>query len=886
VSPIPRPPRVARALLRLRRLGPRWPEVEADLDDVFTRRVAGVGPREARRRYYADVLSLWWRRLPGTPARGQTDRGPLLQGWGGDVVFALRLFRRHPVLIGVAVAGLGVAIGISTSAFSVVNAVLLRPLGVADPAESVRVMRAFATPLESGVSTGWPYSTFVQLRERSVTASVEAYQGEVVSFGDGDLMDAPRVNVTFVSGSLLSTFGAKAVAGRLLAPADDQAGAPPMAVASYGFWRRGLGADPGVLGRRVRLSGAIFTIVGVTARGFAGPMSADTPPAFWLPLGTYEAALGGLSFTPDSSATVNVAAHVIRGASVPQAERELSAVAANVPIGRGGQAASDERTTGVRLDPVDDRFSGPAAAGVWTVVAIVGIVIGLVLLLACANVTNLLLSGAAARQGEIGLRFALGASRGRIVRQLLTESLIVGGAGGIAGWLFSVWALPVFASAIRMPAPMDIAPDLRVYLFLSAVSLVTALFAGLAPARLGAASDLVSPLKGGLGERGDVRHRLPARSTLIGLQAASSVMLLVLAFLFIRAARQASQVDLGFDPSHLISVPAAFGRNVIDDAGRAAYWNEASRRVRAIPGVEAAALAEYTPFGDQFGVTTRTRNGRRLVIHTNATEAGYFAVVGVHLLHGRTYTPTEVAAGANVVVISEGLARIFYGTTDPIGRAFGDERGGRRVIGVVSDTISADLVSQGRAAEYVPLGSNGLEEVQLLIRTALPPETMLRAIAAAMEPPSPASRPSPSLVRDRLNEELEWPRVVAAVVSALGAVALGLALMGLYGVAAVVARQRSREIGVRLAVGATMASIVRLLVTDAMRPVVIGLGCGLAIALAAGRVFAAGLYGLSAHDPMAIASAVAVLIFSASAAVIVAVRRAARVDPVSVLRDA
>jgi predicted permease len=886
VSAVPRPPRLARALLRLRPLGSRRSDVEADLEDVFMTRVAALGVRQARRRFYGDVLSLWWRRQPGTLASRQTQRGRPLQDWGRDFVFTIRLFRKHPVLICVAVAGLGVGIGISTSVFSVINGVLLRPLGIADPAGSARVMRAVATPRETGVSTGWPYSTFVRLQERSVTAAVEAYHGDVASFGDGDAMDAPRVNVTFVSGSLLSTFGAKAVAGRLLTRDDDQAGAPPVAVATYGFWRRGLGADPGVLGRRVHLNGAIFTIVGVAERGFSGPMSADTPPAFWLPLGTYEAAFGGLSFAPDSPALVNVAAHVVRGASRPQAERELSAIAANLPPMRGGEAASDERITGVRLDPVDDRFSGPDAAGLWTVVAIVGVVIVLVLVLACANVTNLLLAGAAARQGEIGLRLALGASRGRIVRQLLTESLVVGGAGGIVGWFFSAWALPVFAYAIHTPTPMDIAPDLRVYVFLSAVSLVTALLAGLAPARLGAYADLDSPLKGGPVARDNVRWRLPVRSTLIGLQAASSIMLLVVASLFIRAARQASHVDLGFDPSHLVSVPPAFGRHAIDAAGRVTYWSEALRRVRAVPGIESAALAEYTPFGDGYGVTTRTRGGRRLVIHTNATEAGYFAVVGLRILRGRAYTPAEVAAGATVAVISESLARIFYGTSDPIGRAFGDEPGGPSVVGVVSDTISADLVSLDRAAEYVPIAAHDLGDARLLIRTSLPPDGMIRTIAAAMGSLNPAVRPSPSLVRDRLNEELEWPHVVAAVVSALGAVALGLALMGLYGVTAVVARQRSREIGVRLAVGATMPRIVRLLVTDAMRPVVIGLGCGLALALAAGRVFVSGLYGLSANDPTAIASAVAVLILSACAAVIVAARRAARIDPVSVLRDA
>jgi predicted permease len=885
VSAAPRPPRLARALLRLRPLRSCRPDVEADLDDVFAVRAAAKGVRHARRRFYMDVLSLMWRRLPGPPAAGPSHRLRLLVGWRDDFVLAARLFRKHPLLITTAVAGLGVGIGMSTSVFSVINALLLRPLGVADPAGSVKVMRAISTPLSAGVATGWPYATFVRLRERSATAAVEAYFGDGAAFGEGDPADARTVNVTFVSGSLLSTFGARALTGRLLAAADDLPGVPPVAVASYGFWRHALGGDRGVLGRQVRLSGATFTIIGVGERGFTGPMSAETPPAFWLPLGTYYAALGGLNFAPDSPAMVNVAAHVIRGASIPQAARELSAIAAGLPLVPGSLVAGGERTTGVRLDPVDDRFSGSNAAGLWTVVAVVGVVIGLVLLLACANVTNLLLAGAAARQGEIGVRLALGASRGRIVRQLLTESLMLGVAGGIAGWLFSVGALRALAYASGLPAPMDIAPDVRVYAFLAAVSLLTALVAGLAPARHGAHGDLVSPLKGGLGERDAARRRSPARSTLIGLQAASSIMLLVVASLFVRAALHVSHVDLGFDPSHLVSVPPAFGRGALDEAGRVAYWNEALGRVRAVAGVEAAALAEYTPFGDAFGVTTRTRNGTRFVIHTNATQAAFFQVVGLRILRGRTYTAAEVAAGAQVAVISERLARTYFGTADPIGRVFDGPSGGRSVIGVVSDAISADLFSRETAAEYVPLAASDLADAHLLIRTSLPPDGVIRPIAAAMEPLNPAVRTTPSLVRDRLNEELERPRVVAGAVSALGAVALGLALMGLYGVTAFVARQRTREIGVRLAVGATMADVVRLLVADTMRPVVVGLGCGLGLALAASRLFAAGVYGLSPHDPMAIAAAVSVLMLSACAAVIVPARQAARVDPASVLRE-
>jgi predicted permease len=632
------------------------------------------------------------------------------------------------------------------------------------------------------------------------------------------------------------------------------------------------------VGRQVWLNGVPVTVVGVAERSFTG--IEQLPPVFWVPFAAYPALSGGKPLTRESTQYVDVVGRTPAGARLPQAEAELSAVAA--ALGRNSQ--DPYRPTGVHLESARSMRRPSDTKIISLVVAIVLTVVGLVMLLACVNVANLQLASAIERQREIGVRLALGATRARLVRQLVTESLVLGLAAGVIGLLATVWLVPTLASVVQLPVTVDASPDVRVYLFLAVLSLAAGIGAGLAPARHGTRGDLMTPLKGdgpGVGSSGRPSR---LRAALIGVQAASSFVLLVAAALLTRAAVRATQVDLGFDAQHLVAITAAFGRGNYDEVRARAYWDLALERIRAVPGVRAAALADAPPYLG-YGVFTLSREGRQYRTSLNRTSADYFSTVGLRVVRGRTYTPQEVAAGAPVAVINETLAREFWPGADPIGSSVEtfDRKTRSTVIGIVSDSITARLRELRPATMYWPL--TAAVTGRIVVRTNAQPETVVPSLRAVVQPLDPRVRLDIALVAEGLEKELDQPRILASLSGGLAALALGLALVGIYGVTSFVTGQRTREIGVRIAVGATAGDVMRLLLADSLRPVSIGLGVGVVVALFAGRLLTGILYGIQALDPAAFAGAVIVLFTSSAVAVYIPTRRAARVDPVCVLRQ-
>lgn len=555
----PRPPRFARWLLRLRPLGTRRAEVTADLDEVFAERVEAAGASRAARRYYQDVLSLWTWNLSGRRLVGDAVQ---------DLGYGLRVFRRNPGAVAITVVGLSLAIAVSTSIFTLLNAAVFRGLGISDPTSAVRVLRA----QKDGASSSWPFAEFLALRQMS-PRTIEGFLRDSARFSatpvSPDDVSGQPAQMTFVSGGYLAAFGAQPLFGRLLTASDDAIGTSPAVVASHGFWKRRLGADPAIVGRQIWLNGVPVTVVGVAGRSFTGFL--DQAPAFWVPLATYHVLYSGSPLSAVSQTSVNVFGRIPKGASLEQTQAELSALAMRI----GEDSQHGERATGVRLEPAGSRFRNSAEIRTVTlVVAMVLTVMGLVLVLACVNVANLQLASAIARHREIGVRLALGASRGRLVRQLLTESLALGIVAGAVGLVLTGWMLPAITMGIRAPVTMDVAPDLRVYAFLALISLASGVGAGLAPARPGTRGDLMTPLKG---EGGRAESPRPARlrATFIGVQAAASIVLLIFAVLLMRATLRATRVDVGFDAQHLMAVAPAFGRERYDEARTRAYWNEA-----------------------------------------------------------------------------------------------------------------------------------------------------------------------------------------------------------------------------------------------------------------------------------------------------------------------
>jgi predicted permease len=542
--------------------------------------------------------------------------------------------------------------------------------------------------------------------------------------------------------------------------------------------------------------------------------------------------------------------------------------------------------TGVRLDPAGSRFSGSQGPVAVVVVTVVLTLVGLVVLLACVNVANLQLASALARRREIGVRLALGAARARIIRQLVTESLALGLVAGAIAFFLTIWLGPVLAAVVRLPVTVDMTPDVRVYLFLSLVSIAAGIGAGLAPARHGTRGDLLTPLKGDGPSAGSVRPSR-MRSALIGVQAAASLVLVVLAALLARATISATQVDVGFDPRPLVTITPTFAAERYDAAKTQAYWDVALERVRGLPNVRAASLTLYPPYAGLTATRGLTRNGVRYEAYLHETLGDYFSTLGMRIVRGRAYSAAEVKAGAKVVVISETLARDFWPGQDPLGQSLAPVDGSTdTVIGVVSDAVTARLHARGAAALYRPLrrfdaGNGG----SLVVRTNGAPEAMLPAIRDALQRLDPRVRLNISPIATNLQKEIEEPRIMAALAGALAALALGLAVVGIYGVTTFVTGQRTREIGLRIAVGASRSDVLRLLLKDSLRPVAIGLAAGVAVALLVSRVVGVVLYGVGAQDPLAFTAAIGVLLVSAAGAVFIPARRAAGVDPAFVLRQ-
>lgn len=921
----PRPPAFGRWLVRLRPLGRRRADIESDLRDLFDQRAASLGARHASWRYFRDALSLWAHRLPDQfviPAEPRRRTGGHMRQ---DLVFALRLFRRQPGLFGVAIAGLAIAIGLSAAIFSIVNGAYLRGDGITDPDVRHAYLRAGIwrrTPGGNQSPRGgdWAFDDYERLKTTSsMTVAAAAWDFRSLRLDDGRSMS---VSGRPVSGNYFSVIGIGASRGRTLTPADDAPGAAPVIVVSHGFWKNVLASDPAFVGKTVWLDDRAYTVVGVAARGFLGNDGrGDPPPFFWTTLAdhrtssleraaavaaTRRAQLDALTRTsapsPDEAQTVTtlraqlsatetswnlpvqVFVRLSTGITPARAASELSAQAT-------AMAAEFGKTVGPNAVLLSSRSANMG------VVIVLLVVVGLIVLLAAANVTNVLLASAAGRSKEIGTRLAIGAGRWQVVRQLMIESLLLGVAAATFGFVAAFWGAPVLAHLVQLPPTFDIAPDLRVGAFVAAVTVLMCVCAGLAPARYIRHGDLVSALKTDrLGSPGTIRPgRL--RATLIAAQAAASIALLVVAALFTRSAVRTATMDLGIDADHLLSVSVNLPSSY-DEARTAAYWATAMDRLRGFSSVEAAALINPQLF---HGSVSSQFNGH--YVHRMFTSASYFETAATRVVRGRTYTDAEARAGAPVAVISESLARAYWGDADPIGgrltRVWGSDDppdaprisltvkpAGTVVIGVAADAVM-NLRNHEALAIYQPLPTSLIRAAQMIVRTAGDPRSAIAPMRDIMR--SLDADPGISIqerpVSDNVAEQLGEPEGIGILTSVIASVALGLAIVGLFGVTAFVVRQREHEVGVRMTLGAQGRDILRLLLRDGLRPVVIGLAVGLVLALMAGRLVQAALYGISGHDPIAIVTAVFVLLASAAAAILIPARRAAKIDPARMLRE-
>ena len=805
-----------------------------------------------------------------------------------DLKLALRSLAKNPVLVLVVVGSLGLGMGGVTTVYSVINTLLLRPLPAPRPHELAMLYTSESSGERFG---GTSYPDYVDLRDRNpLFESLAAYT--VVPMSVTVQGKSQRVLGGLVSGNYLPMMAARAAVGRSLLPSDDAPSAPPALVLSHGFWTRRFGADPAVVGGTLRINGHLFQVAGVLQPEFRGAIMGVTPDVL-APLASaaitnpgrdqldqrghrWLFVLGRLApgrGLEEAQARVNA---IGRGLALEHPESDSARVYSLVPEAQG------------RLHP---KIRGPLIA----FVSLLLVVVALVLLVACANVAGLMLARAATRRREVGVRLALGATRGRVVRQFLTESVLLALLGGAFGWMLAAWGTDLLL-AFHPPLPIDVSldlrPDARVLGFAVALALATGGILGLLPALEATRGDPSPAIHEGAdgGRRGS-----RMRSVLVVTQVAVSLLLLVGAGLMLRGLARASRLAPGFDVDHTVSMSFDLRLAGYDEARGRAFYRTLLERVRALPGVAGAAYDEQLPLG--FGSQTSgvaiegytPPGGHTPEVDSDVVSAGYFSTLRIPLLAGRDFGPSDREGGHLVAIVNQAFARRYWPGMNPLGRHIDLDPSAHtlplEVVGVVGDVKVRQLAEPPRPFFYQPTEQAYSQGVSLVVRAERDPRSLLpvvRDAVRAIDPDLPVF--DVKTMGEHLGITLYPARLASTMMGTLGVLALLLAALGLYGVIAFGVAQRTREIGVRMALGARPADVLGLVIAQGMRLAGLGLAIGLVLALAGTRLVASLLFGVSPTDPATIAGIALLLVSVTAFASWLPARRAASVDPMLALR--
>lgn len=795
-----------------------------------------------------------------------------------DVRYAVRTLLRSPGFAGVAIVTLALGIGANSAVFSLANAVFLRPIpAVADPAGLVRIYGG--EPGSGGLNPiSYPDYQDVAAGTHRVYSGVAAAGGLRV-VRDGDVPTPTQV----VSGDYFRVLGVRPALGRGFLAADDQPGARPVAVVSHRLWTRELGGTPDVLGGTLRLNGQAFTIVGVAAEGFHGT-EVDPMLDVWVPLqqvhllrGIREPGHGSL--TDRGSHWLFGIARLRPGVAREQGAAALQQVAARL----NAQNPGVHEGFRLRQLPGGTLVSAAGAPEVLLVFAVLMVVVGAVLCVACANVANLLLARAAARRREIAVRLSLGAGRGRLVRQLLTESLLLALCGGAAGVALARLS-PLLFRLLELPSSLDLSVDGRVLLHAAAVTLLTGLLFGLAPALQSVRAGTVEALKEGTAGGGRSGSRL--RAMLTATQVALSLAMLVAAGLLLRSLWLLQSAAVPYDEAPVAVSwldPAPAG----DPAGRRLGTERLLEAAAGTPGVERAAVGSMVPMADhREEAEFVSPGGAALRAQLNVVSAGYFEVLRLPVAAGRALGPTDRAGGAPVAVVSRALAGAVWPGRSPLGqrlRSAGETPVDYEVVGVVDDVV----YSRGagvRPTVYLSWEQSGRPDGILHVRTRPGTTGLEPALTEAARGAGVALLGVRTL--PQMRREAAFPqRMTGVLLSICGGVGLLLAGVGLYGVVAYGVAQRTREIGVRVALGARPAQVRRLVVGEGVRMAAAGVAFGLILALGIGQALRTLLFGVTSTDPLTFGGVAALLLAVAAGASWIPARRAARLEPMRALRS-
>jgi predicted permease len=789
-----------------------------------------------------------------------------------DLRYAFRMMRRSPGFTASAVLMLAVGIGVNVAVFSFFNLVVVRTLPIREPQSLLRFHRSANQNYASDV----PYASLAFYREHTQTMS--AILGFDSTHVAVEGMEEPS-KIYFVTANFFHDLGGRAAAGRLFDPTgDEDRTAAPVAVISQPYWQRAYGGDQGVIGKVVRLNGKPVTLIGVVENRFSGLVA--NSPDFWMPMIHQPYLVEGsellISFSPDKDG-VDMWGRLKPGFNAKHAEDELRMLTAELRKEHPNDIWEDERLISEPGGYVQNaggrsRGNGPTPGlreRLYPVFGLAAALSFLILAVACSNLGSLLLARGVARQREMAMRTAVGAGTGRLIRQLLTESVMLAMTGAAAGFLLGSIVLQLLLPLTDAPAWLDVSPDWRVFAFTIGIGFAASMLFGLAPALQIARRRQVETQRTGT-----------MWKVLISAQVAASCVLLIVAGLLVRAFDQATSGNPGFEYKQVIAVHPQLMNHGYNGTAARTYLDTLTSRLRGISGVESVSISATPPLGNRGTTAHIEENGKRTTVFINGVDPEYFATMKIPILRGRNLSFADPTAA----VVSESFGAKQWPGEDPVGKSFDFSGAKLRVAGVAGNARALALSDPDSVELYQPVSSSSLPHVSVLVRTAGPVEGLVPAVASMARSIDPKVIPSVQMLKTAFAKKIEDTERSALSISILGVAALLLACLGIVGVVAYAVSQRTKEIGIRMAIGAKPSHVVSSVLAQFSRPVVAGLVLGIGGAAALSQLLRQSLYGISNLDPIAYVSAILIFALAATIAALIPARRALRIDPLIALR--
>ncbi len=798
-----------------------------------------------------------------------------------DLRFSLRSLLKHRTFTVAAILTLALGIGINTSIFTLLYSLAFRPLPVKDPDRVVNVYQILDGEYSRQVE-GNPamlsYPEYLSYRDRATgLGDLAAAASTKLYLGGGNV---EKIEALMVTDNYFSLLGGGSALGRTFFDKECQTPLQcPVAVLSHSFWQRRFGADQSVIGTSLTLNRQRFSVIGVAARDFHG--AEMTVPDVWIPLTMQPAVMPERKFLelPNCS-WLSVVGRLKDGVSFNQLQAEMQLVAARMDQDYPGRKTTLNVMPGSYLNSPEVRDEGTPIA------ILMMAAVGLVLLIACANVSNLMLARAAARRKEIAVRLALGASRWRLIRLLLIESLLLAILGGLAGLVLAVALPPILFSAVpEVGLDIDFKPNATVFAYMFLISLITGVVFGLAPAIESTKPNLTDALKSTKSRFRISRPRL--RNLLVIGQVAVSLVLLIGAGLLVRGLQQAQSTDLGFDQKHLVVMSMDLTTQGYDEARSAGLHAQLLERLRTLPVIKSVSLAAIAPFSGVSETMIDIDGGERAVsVSANVVTTEYFQTLGIPLWRGRQFTVDDARSGASPALISQAMANRFWPGADPLGTRFRDNAGtSHEIIGVVADISSRQVGQLDGPSFYTPASPGKLTGLGFIIRTTENVPASVSAIREAARSLDKDAFVSAEPLEENVRRMLEPARTGAWFSGTVSLLALLIAATGIYGMLSYHVVERTSEIGIRMALGAPRRNVLLLIVGDGMKLVAIGAALGVAVAIALTKVMSSLLFGIAPADALTFVMVSTGALFVALLACFIPARRATKVDPLVALRD-